>query len=62
MTGNSFGFTAPAHDQCVPLPLAGDVDAEVGVFLSLYAVDLLTGERAAQPLRELAASVRWTIT
>lgn len=37
-------------------------EEEVVVFLSLYAVDLLAGGRAAQPLRELAASVSWTIT
>jgi len=29
VSGNSFGFEAAAHDQCVPLPLQGDVDVEV---------------------------------
>lgn len=34
MTGDAFGYTAPAHDQCIPLPLDGDVDVEVAALVS----------------------------
>ncbi|MCW2616596.1 MAG: hypothetical protein JWN08_3590 [Frankiales bacterium] len=36
-------------------------DLEVVVHLSLYAVDLVEGGRAAAPLRELGASLRWDV-
>lgn len=35
---------------------------ELVVHLSLYVVDLVEGGRAAGPLRELAASLRWRVT
>ena len=36
-------------------------DLEVVVHLSLYAVDLVEGGRAATPLRELGASLSWDV-
>ena len=36
-------------------------DLEVVVHLSLYVVDLVEGGRAATPLRELGASLRWEV-
>ena len=36
-------------------------DLEVVVHLSLYVVDLVEGGRAATPLRELGASLRWEL-
>ena len=36
-------------------------DLELVVHLSLYDVDLVEGGRAATPLRELGASLRWDV-